>query len=129
MKKSRKIAILASLFLGATLVGGTGAGAAPLSNMPTSVQSEINATNLANNTDVKKTSLLLGLGIGALVGGFIVHEHKRYFYRRHNYRAYHGGKYTPWSHAWKKDCSRRYRSFNPKTGYFTSYSGRKVFCR
>ena len=25
-------------------------------------------------------------------------------------------------------CSQRYRSFNPKTGYFTNYDGRKILC-
>ncbi len=130
MTKSGKTAILASLFLGATLVGGISAGAAPLSNMPTSIQSD----GITKNTEVKKVEFLLGLGIGALVGGLFVHETDRYYnhsHYGHGYRGYgyHSGKYAPWSRAWKKDCSRRYRSFNPRTGNFTSYSGRKVFCR
>ncbi len=125
MIKSGKTAIFASLFLGATLVGGTGAGAAPFSNMPTSISSE----TIAKNTDVKKVELLLGLAIGALVGGLFVHETDRYYNHPHRSHRFHKGKYAPWSRAWKKDCSRRYRSFNPHTGYFTANSGRKVFCR
>ena len=130
MIKSGKTTILATLFLGATLVGGTVAGAAPFSNMPTSVQSQ--ATT--NKTEAKKVEFLLGLGLGALIGGLFVHETDRYYnhsYHRHGYhgRRYDNGKYSPWSRAWQRDCSSRYRSFNPNTGYFTSYSGRKVFCR
>ena len=125
MNKSGKTVIFASLFLGATLVGGTGGGAAPLSNMPTGIQSEFTV----NNTEPKKVEFLLGLGIGALVGGLFVHETNRYYnYSPYGY-GYHSRKYAPWSRAWKRDCSRRYRSFNPHTGYFTSNSGRKVFCR
>ncbi|AXS42665.1 BA14K family protein [Breoghania sp. L-A4] len=35
----------------------------------------------------------------------------------------------PWSPAWYDYCSRKYRSFNPDTGYFTTYGGKKRFCR
>lgn len=36
---------------------------------------------------------------------------------------------APWSPAWYQYCSSRYRSFDPRTGYFRSYSGRYVFCQ
>jgi BA14K-like protein len=36
---------------------------------------------------------------------------------------------APWSPAWYNYCSRRYRSFNPNTGYFLAYSGQHRFCR
>ncbi len=125
MIKSGKTAIFASLFLGASLVVGTGAGAAPFSNMPTSVQSQ----TITSKTEAEKVDFLLGLGLGALIGGLFVHETDRYYNHPYHSRRFHRGKYAPWSLGWKKDCSRRYRSFNPHTGYFTSYSGRKVFCR
>jgi hypothetical protein len=35
----------------------------------------------------------------------------------------------PWSAAWYSYCSDRYRSFDPRTGTFTSYSGETVFCQ
>lgn len=38
------------------------------------------------------------------------------------------GGYEPWSAAWYDDCSARYRSFNRRTGYYTTYSGQKKFC-
>lgn len=44
---------------------------------------------------------------------------------RHVYR----GRYAPWTPAWYSYCARKYRSFNPETGYFLAYSGRYRFCR
>lgn len=37
--------------------------------------------------------------------------------------------YQPWSPAWYQYCSSRYRSFNPSTGTFTTYSGEQKFCQ
>nr|WP_321459884.1 BA14K family protein [uncultured Cohaesibacter sp.] len=36
---------------------------------------------------------------------------------------------APWSRAWFDYCYSRYRSFDPRTGYYTTYSGYKRFCR
>lgn len=36
---------------------------------------------------------------------------------------------APWTPAWYDYCSRKYRSFNPNTGYFLAYSGNYKFCR
>ncbi|AXS42679.1 hypothetical protein D1F64_16670 [Breoghania sp. L-A4] len=36
---------------------------------------------------------------------------------------------APWSNDWYAYCGSKYRSFNPRTGYFQSYSGDYVFCR
>ncbi|MGE0211094.1 MAG: BA14K family protein [Parvibaculaceae bacterium] len=35
----------------------------------------------------------------------------------------------PWTAAWYSYCADRYRSFNARTGTFTSYTGEAVFCR
>ncbi|WP_331461909.1 BA14K family protein [Roseibium limicola] len=35
----------------------------------------------------------------------------------------------PWTRAWYRYCSAKYRSFNPNTGYFVAYSGNHRFCR
>ncbi len=54
------------------------------------------------------------------------------FYGNNDPVANNGFKQTTvksWSAAWLAYCSRRYRSFNSHTGYFTAYSGRKIFCR
>ncbi|WP_417686234.1 BA14K family protein [Roseibium sp.] len=37
--------------------------------------------------------------------------------------------YQPWSPAWYDYCTARYRSFNPRTGTFTTYSGEQKFCQ
>ena len=64
-----------------------------------------------------------GFAIGALVGAAVTTP---------SYHApapvYHG-RPAPWTPAWYSYCSSRYRSFNPNTGYFVSYSGHHVFCR
>lgn len=39
------------------------------------------------------------------------------------------GRPEPWTRAWYNYCHQKYRSFNPRTGYFTTYSGQKRFCR
>lgn len=39
------------------------------------------------------------------------------------------GRYEPWTPSWYRYCSRKYRSFNPNTGYYLAYSGRYRFCR
>jgi len=132
MTKAKKLTILASLFLGATVLGSINAGATPLSNMATSVEPEMVTKNLVEKTrrHKKRRNLLLGLGAGALLGGIIVNENNknRRRYRERPVRQYRT-RYEPWSDAWYDDCFRRYRSFNPDTGYFLSYGGRYVFCR
>jgi len=35
----------------------------------------------------------------------------------------------PWSPAWYRSCRVRYRSFDPRTGYYVVGGGRRVFCR
>lgn len=39
------------------------------------------------------------------------------------------GGLEPWSPEWYDYCESRYRSFNPRTGYFTTYGGEKRFCQ
>ena len=36
---------------------------------------------------------------------------------------------APWTREWYRYCRNRYRSFNPRTGYFMGYDGRRHFCR
>ncbi len=46
-------------------------------------------------------------------------------------RVVHGPGYglQPWSPAWYRYCSRKFRSFNPATGTYTTYRGTQRFCR
>ena len=39
------------------------------------------------------------------------------------------GRPAPWTRSWIRYCSNKYRSFNPRTGYYTTYSGYKRFCK
>lgn len=36
---------------------------------------------------------------------------------------------APWTPKWYRYCTSKYRSFNPSTGYFVTYSGHRKFCR
>ena len=40
-----------------------------------------------------------------------------------------GYSYEPWTPGWYDYCSRRYRSFNSRTGTFRGYDGREYFCQ
>ena len=76
----------------------------------------------------KTENFLLGLGAGivgtAIVASAIHHEKKRRrYYRRYGYHP------RPWTPAWYDYCAAKYRSFNPRTGYYRTYSGRYRFCR
>lgn len=44
------------------------------------------------------------------------------------YVAYRG-RPAPYSRAWYDYCTRKYRSFNPATGTFQPYHGRRRLCR
>lgn len=39
------------------------------------------------------------------------------------------GRPEPWTAAWYDYCGSKYRSFNPQTGYYRTYSGKNKFCR
>ncbi|WP_248304474.1 BA14K family protein [Breoghania sp. L-A4] len=59
-----------------------------------------------------------------------------YYYAREyvpRYRPYrvrhHYGRPRPWTPAWYDYCRAKYRSFNPRTGYYLAYSGRYRMCR
>jgi len=82
----------------------------------------------------------IGAGVGALGGAAGSGGQWNAYYRnayddcmRRNARparqpVYQGG-YKPWTPEWYRYCSQRYRSFNPKTGYFRTNSGQQRFCQ
>ncbi len=47
----------------------------------------------------------------------------------HGYYTDYRGYAQPWTPAWYSQCSAKYRSFNPQTGYFMGYDGNRHFCR
>ncbi len=82
----------------------------------------------------KKTrNFLLGLGIGVATTALVAHainkENKRKIRRRYESRAAYRYRPKPWTPAWYDYCMSKYRSFNPETGYYRTYSGRLRFCR
>lgn len=89
---------------------------------------------------------LAGLAIGAIVGGVLtqprypsrvyidppVYAPPHYTYRpapvyRKKVRYYHGG-FEPWTRDWYRACDVRYRRFDPSSGTFMGYDGRRHFC-
>ena len=78
------------------------------------------------------TGALIGGGTGA-VGGAATHGQR--YQDAYNYAYYNcmnqappsrpRAVLQPWTPAWYQYCSSKYRSFNPQTGYFTAYSGRR----
>ncbi|AXS42677.1 BA14K family protein [Breoghania sp. L-A4] len=67
-----------------------------------------------NNAGAAILGGILGLGAGLAIG---------------NSAPRSTGRYPAWSRGWYRDCDRRYRSFNPRTGYYMGYDGRRHFCR
>lgn len=79
-----------------------------------------------------------GFVAGAVIGSTL--NQRRYYapprtyyrapaYRARAYRApVVAYRPAPWSPAWYNYCASKYRSFNPRTGYFLAYSGQYRFC-
>ncbi len=75
-----------------------------------------------NNNDGAFVAGALGLAAGALIGSTLAQPRQ---YAPAPARV----SYQPWTPEWYSYCSRKYRSFNPRTGYYTTYSGYQRFCR
>lgn len=80
----------------------------------------------------------IGGGVGAAAGaGKSSVEWNRAYKRAYNDcmarrnapRHQRSGGLEPWSPAWYDYCRGKYRSFNPNTGYYTTYGGQKRFCQ
>lgn len=67
--------------------------------------------------------------IGGIIGGFIGNV----FAPRPEpvvvERAREGVVLQPWTADWYAHCANKYQSFDPKTGLFTTYDGRRLFCQ
>ena len=64
-----------------------------------------------------------GIGLGLGLSALATRPSYGYAEPSYSYRP------APWSPAWYDYCSDRYRSFNPRTGYFKGYDGEYHFCR
>ena len=65
-----------------------------------------------------------------------IHNGVRHCHRARNYRparTYYAPQRSyrpkPWTKRWYRYCLNKYRSFNPRTGYYRTYSGKRRFCR
>ncbi len=82
----------------------------------------------------KTENFILGLAAGvattAIIASAIHKEKKRKWKRRYRQqRVYYRYRPRPWTPEWYDYCMSKYRSFNPETGYYRTYSGRYRFCR
>ena len=81
---------------------------------------------------------LLGLGAAAIIAG----SHRRRYYDYGYEPQYYAPppvayvpapryRYAPapWSPAWYRYCSQKYRSFDPRSGTFQPYYGPRQLCR
>ncbi len=117
------------------------------------------ATQKANARDGRNAAFATGLIAGAVGGAAIMANDRYYnpprryyrpapppprYYRPAPPRYYrpvapryyrpappprYYGRPAPWTPEWYSYCHSKYRSFNPRTGYFTTYGGRQRFCR
>lgn len=75
----------------------------------------------------RRTAFAVGAITGLAIGAIATHRHRTYVH--HVPAPAYYGRPAPWTAAWYDYCSARYRSFNPRTGYFVTYSGHRRFCR
>lgn len=109
------------------------------------------------NNDAAIIAGIAGLAVGAIAGSMLTQQQPsqpRYIdppvrgystgYRTYDYRPaqrtqeyfppaptyrVRDTSYEPWSREWYRACEARYRSFNPRTGTYTTYGGEKRFCQ
>jgi hypothetical protein len=66
---------------------------------------------------------LVGGLAGSVVGNLVTRPGPTIVVRDRGYSP------EPWTPEWYDYCANKYRSFNPRTGYYWTYSGYKRFCR
>ena len=142
MRRLVSAATAGALMLGTVMAGATGATAAPISAAPlgkvptatvdTSMVEQVRHRRHGRHHRHRGRNLGIALGAAGLVLGLsALASRPSYgdpYYRRPAY-GYGGYGAAPWSPAWYDYCSSRYRSFNPRTGYFKGYDGQFHFCR
>ena len=86
----------------------------------------------------RAAAAIFGFGVGAILGGALSGPHyyapsyyyqpaPRVYYQPAPVVGTHG--LAPWTPEWYAYCQSRYRSFNPRTGYFLGFDGEYHFCR
>lgn len=72
---------------------------------------------------------IAGLAIGTIIGSTL--NQPRYYRPHYRSKVYYNRGYrpAPWSRAWYRYCSAKYRSFDPYSGTFQPYHGPRKLCR
>lgn len=68
-------------------------------------------------------------GFGPGWGGYYYAPPPVVVYRPAPRVYYRSGGYEPWTPGWYRYCTSKYRTFNPRTGYYYYKVGRQRFCR
>lgn len=76
-----------------------------------------------NNTEAAIVGGLIGLGAALIIGSALARPSQT------RVTAARATSPRPWSNDWYAYCGSKYRSFNPRTGYFVTHSGDYRFCR
>lgn len=101
-----------------------------------------------DNTGAAIAAGIVGLAAGAVILGTLNNNRQqRYVAPRHAPQVYHQQRTyqpqgyqaprvveydtrpQPWTQEWYSYCASKYRSFNPQTGRFLTYSGQYKLCR
>ena len=76
---------------------------------------------------------IIGFGAGAVVGSAIANSQPRYYAPAPRYYApaprYVAPRRVVHTNNWHAYCASKYRSYNPATGMYLSYSGQYRYCR
>ncbi|MEP0233795.1 BA14K family protein [Roseibium sp.] len=89
-----------------------------------------------NNAGAAVAAGIIGLAAGAIILGAT--SQRSYAAPAQTYYPpapapgrVHGAGYglQPWSPAWYRYCSNKFRSFQPSTGTYTTYRGEQKFCQ
>jgi hypothetical protein len=125
--------------LGTVMAGTTGASAAPISAAPftkavsTGSEAQVELVGHRHHGNRHRHGRRGGRGVGLALGAIGLGLGLSALASRPSYGYYAEPSYSyrpaPWSPAWYDYCSDRYRSFNPRTGYFKGYDGEYHFCR
>lgn len=73
-----------------------------------------------DNTGAAVAAGIAGLAVGTIIGSAASSNTGTVTYR---------SAPEPWSHDWYRYCSAKYRSFDPGSGTYLGYDGRRHFCR
>ncbi|EFO31075.1 conserved hypothetical protein [Roseibium sp. TrichSKD4] len=95
-----------------------------------------------NNVGVAVAAGVIGLAAGAILLGS---QNRREYIRPpvqhyrppvNHYRpapapgpVYHNVRFEPWTPAWYRYCSQKFRSFEPQSGTYMTYRGVRKFCQ